>query len=288
MDNCIRGITEDGGIAFCAVDASELVGEMEKLHKTSAVASAALGRLLIAAGMMGEMMKHVDDKITLRVNGGGVSGTVLAVSNAKGQVKGYISNPLADMPIRNDGKLDVGGAVGTNGTLSVCKDLGLKEPYVGQIPLVSGEIAEDITHYYAVSEQVPTVCGLGVLVNKDLSIQNAGGYIIQLLPGATEKEIEKLENNIKNLKSVTQMLNEGKTPKQWIDIALSGFEPQVLATQKISYSCDCNDERVEKIIISLGKKELEKMLLEEKNAEVVCHFCNKKYNLDIQSILNKI
>ncbi len=288
MDNCIRGITENGGIAFCAIDAGEMISEMEKLHKTSAVTSAALGRLLIAAGMMGAMMKHVDDKVTLRINGGGAAGTLLAVSNGKGEVKGYVTNPVVEIPPKANGKLDVSTAVGVDGTLSVCKDLGLKEPYVGQIPLVSGEIGDDITQYYAVSEQIPTVCGLGVLVNADLSIANAGGFLIQLLPGATDEEITKLENNINNLKSITAMLSEGKKPMDWMNIALDGFDPQILATEKIGYSCDCNEERVEKIMISLGKPELENMLKEEENAEIICHFCNKQYNISIEKILNEL
>ncbi len=288
MSNCIRGITENGGIAFCAIDASELVREMESLHKTSAVASATLGRLLIAAGMMGAMMKHVDDKVTLRVNGGGALGTVLAVSNARGEVKGYVSNPVVEIAPKANGKLDVGGAVGVDGTLSVCKDLGLKEPYVGQIPLVSGEIGDDITQYYAVSEQIPTVCGLGVLVNKDLSIANAGGFLIQLLPGATDSEITMLENNIKNMDSVTNLLNEGKTPKDIIEIALRGFNPGILATEKVQYKCDCSENRVEKVLISLGLAELERMKEEEPTAQVVCHFCNKEYNIKVDKIINEI
>ncbi len=288
MNNCIRGITENGGIAFCAIDASELVQKMESLHKTSAVASAALGRLLIAAGMMGAMMKHVDDKVTLRINGGGALGTVLAVSNAKGEVKGYVGNPIVDLPPKANGKLDVGGAIGIDGTLSVCKDLGLKEPYVGQIPLVSGEIGDDITQYYAVSEQIPTVCGLGVLVNKDLSIANAGGFLIQLLPGASEAEITALENNINNMQSVTTLLSEGKTPKNIIDIALKGFEPGILATEEVKYECDCSEKRVEKILISLGVPELERMKTEEPTAQVVCHFCNKEYNVEVQKLIDEL
>ena len=208
MGNMIRGISENGGVIFCGVDSTNLVRTMEQIHKTSAVTSAALGRLLTAASIMGIMLKNSKDSITLRVNGGGPAGTVLAVADGMGCVKGYVENPVVEIPLRPDGKLNVGGAVGRDGTLSIVRDLGLKEPYVGQIPLVSGEIAEDITSYYATSEQIPTVCALGVLVDPDLTISCAGGYLLQLLPGATEEEITMLEKNIANVPSVTTLLQQ--------------------------------------------------------------------------------
>ncbi len=287
-NNCIRGISEDGGVIFCAVDTTETVREMEKIHRTSAVCSAALGRLLTAAGIMGAMAKHVDDSITLSIKGGGPCGTVLAVANGRGDVKGYVGNGLVEIPLRADGKLDVGGAVGKDGTLSVVKDLGLKEPYVGQIPLVSGEIGDDITAYYAHSEQVPTVCGLGVLVDADLTIKRAGGFLIQLLPGATEEEITRLEKNIQAMSSVTDLLESGKTPEDMMYMALDGFNPNVLDEQSVRYHCDCSEERVEKVMISLGRDEIEKMIREKSDAEAVCHFCDKKYTFDLTQLLQKL
>jgi len=204
MSRLIRAISENGGVLFCAVDSTDIVREAERIHKTSAVTSAALGRLLTAASMMGVMLKSEKDSLTLRIKGGGPSGTVLAVSDGAGNVRGYVEQPVVELPPRADGKLDVGGAVGRDGTLSVLKDLGMKEPYVGQVPLVSGEIAEDITAYYAVSEQTPTVCALGVLVDRDLSILTAGGYLLQLLPGASDAEITHLEQNVAAPPSVTE------------------------------------------------------------------------------------
>lgn len=228
MGNMIRGISENGGVIFCGVDSTNLVRTMEQIHKTSAVTSAALGRLLTAASIMGIMLKNSKDSITLRVNGGGPAGTVLAVADGMGCVKGYVEHPVVEIPLRPDGKLNVGGAVGRDGTLSIVRDLGLKEPYVGQIPLVSGEIAEDITSYYATSEQIPTVCALGVLVDPDLTISCAGGYLLQLLPGATEEEITMLEKNIANVPSVTTLLQQGKTMKDIMEMVMQGFDPQVL------------------------------------------------------------
>ncbi len=284
-NNCIRGISENGGVAFCGVDATQMVCDMEKLHETSAVVSAALGRLLIAAGMMGVMMKHNDDSITLKIKGDGPIGTLCAVSNGKGETKGYVANSVVELPLRQDGKLNVGMAVGKEGMLSVVRDLGLKEPYIGQVPLVSGEIGDDITSYYAKSEQMPTVCGLGVLVSEDLSIESAGGFLIQLLPGATEEEITMLEQNIKNLQSVTNLLKEGKTPYDIMHIALKGFNPEVLDEQNICYNCNCSYDKVEKIVLSLGKDEIKNMIEEKEDAEVICHFCNKKYSVFLPDLM---
>ena len=200
--NMLRGISENGGIVFYGVDSTEIVREMERLHKTSAVTTAALGRLLTAASMMGIMLKSTQDSVTLQIKGGGPAGRLLAVSDGTGNVKGYVEHPVVELPPRADGHLNVGAAVGKDGTLDVIRDLGMREPYIGQVPLTSGEIAEDITTYFAISEQVPTVCALGVLVDKDLSVRCAGGFVVQLLPGATEEEIEHLEKNIKAMPSV--------------------------------------------------------------------------------------
>ncbi len=288
MGNMIRGISENGGVIFCGVDSTNLVRTMEQIHKTSAVTSAALGRLLTAASIMGIMLKNSKDSITLRVNGGGPAGTVLAVADGMGCVKGYVENPVVEIPLRPDGKLNVGGAVGRDGTLSIVRDLGLKELYVGQIPLVSGEIAEDITSYYATSEQIPTVCALGVLVAPDLTISCAGGYLLQLLPGATEEEITMLEKNIANVPSVTTLLQQGKTMQDIMEMVMQGFDSQVLDEYDVEYRCDCTEQRVERALISMGRAELEKLAAEEPVVEVNCQFCDKKYNVDVNKLLKSL
>ena len=288
MSRLIRAISENGGVIFYALDSTDIVREAERIHKTSAVTTAALGRLLTAASMMGVMLKGPDNSLTLRVKGGGPAGTVLAVSDGQGNVRGYVEQPIVELAPRADGKLDVGGAVGKDGTLSVVKDLGMKEPYVGQVPLVSGEIAEDITAYYAVSEQTPTVCALGVLVDRDLSVMTAGGYLIQLLPGALESEITQLEKNIAALPSVTRLLRDGITLEGIMERALDGFSPNILDERDVCYRCDCSQDRVERALLSLGKQELSEMAQEEKPIEVCCHFCDKKYQVDAAALLEKL
>ena len=286
MANLIRGLSENGGVVFCGVDSTDIVRKAEKLHTTSATCSAALGRLLTGATLMGSMLKDDRDQITLRVSGGGPAGVVIACTDGTGNVKGCIDNPLVELPLKENGHLDVGGAVGKNGVLTVIRDNRLqKEPTVGQVPLVSGEIAEDLTAYYAYSEQVPTVMALGVLVDKDLSILCAGGFMVQLLPGATEEEIEHLEKNIKAMPSVTTMLEEGKSVRDMLELALAGFAPDILDSYHVTYKCDCGLERVEKMIRSLGKKEVERMRDEDPVAEVNCQFCNKNYKVDLNELL---
>ena len=213
---------------------------------------------------------------------------MLAVSDGKGNVRGYVEQPIVELQPRADGKLDVGGAVGKDGTLSVVKDLGMKEPYVGQVPLVSGEIAEDITAYYAVSEQTPTVCALGVLVDRDLSVMTAGGYLIQLLPGALESEITRLEQNVAAMPSVTRLLRDGATLEAIMERALDGFSPNILDEREVSYRCDCSQDRVERALLSLGRQELCEMAQEKKPIEVCCHFCDKKYQVDAAALLAKL
>ena len=283
--NMLRGISENGGIVFYGVDSTEIVREMERLHKTSAVTTAALGRLLTAASMMGIMLKSTRDSVTIQVRGGGPAGRLLAVSDGTGNVKGYVENPVVELPPREDGHLDVGTAVGRDGTLDVIRDLGMREPYIGQVPLTSGEIAEDITSYFAISEQVPTVCALGVLVDTDLSVRCAGGFIVQLLPGATEQEIDLLEQNIKAMPSVTAMLEQGKTVRDMLDMALQGFRPDILDSYHVTYRCDCSRERVEGMLRSLGRKEVEKLRDEDPIAEVNCQFCDKIYKVDLNELL---
>jgi len=277
MGKLIRCITSDGQVMATAVDTTDIVNHAEQIHKTSAVVTAALGRLLTAGSMMGNMLKGRDDSITLRVNGDGPTGSLIVVSDFNGDVRGYVQNPVVELPLNEKGKLDVGGAVGKNGLLYVLKDLGLKEPFSGSVPLVSGEIAEDITSYYAMSEQIPTVCALGVLVNPDLSVKAAGGYIIQLLPAASDSTIDKLEKSISELRSVTAMLSDGMTPEDIVRAALSGFQVEVLYTQDIEYKCNCSKERVAKALVSLGREELEEMAAEKEVTEVSCHFCDKVY-----------
>ena len=286
MANLIRGLSENGGVVFCGVDSTELVRRAEQLHTTSATCSAALGRLLTGASLMGSMLKDDGDKVTLRVQGGGPAGVLIACTDGTGNVKGCIDNPLVELPPKADGHLDVGGAVGRSGVLTVIRDNRLqKEPTVGQVPLVSGEIAEDLTRYYATSEQIPTVCALGVLVDKDLSILCAGGYLLQLLPGATDAEIDTLEKNIAAMPSVTEMLRAGKTPKDMMELAMAGFAPQVLDERTVGYQCDCSEERTKGMLLSLGRKELVKMRDEAPNCEVVCHFCHSKYQYDLNDLI---
>ena len=283
--NMLRGISENGGIVFYGVDSTEIVREMERLHKTSAVTTAALGRLLTAASMMGIMLKSTRDSVTIQIRGGGPAGRLLAVSDGTGNVKGYVENPVVELPPREDGHLDVGTAVGRDGTLDVIRDLGMREPYIGQVPRTSGEIAEDITSYLAISEQVPTVCAFGVLVDTDLSVRCAGGFIVQLLPGATEQEIDLLEQNIKAMPSVTAMLEQGKTVRDMLDMALQGFQPDILDSYHVTYRCDCSRERVEGMLRSLGRKEVEKLRDEDPIAEVNCQFCDKTYKVDLNELL---
>ena len=288
MDNMVRVISENGGIVVCAVDSTAIVQKMESVHETSAVVSAALGRLLTAASLMGSWLKHEEDSLTLRVDGGGAAGPVLAVSDGEGHVRGYASRPVVEIPLRADGKLDVGTAVGRNGTLTVIRDIGLKEPYVGRVPLASGEVAEDITAYYAASEQTPSVCALGVLVDRDLSIKRAGGYLLQLLPGASEEEIDLLERNVAGMRTVTELLEEGKTPLEIAQSLLDGFFPQLLEQRTVEYRCHCSEARTADILASLGREELRSMLEKDKDAEVECHFCGRKYHFDLAKFIENL
>ncbi|MDE5582331.1 MAG: Hsp33 family molecular chaperone HslO [Ruminococcus sp.] len=277
MGKLYRAISADGSAFAEVLDAKDIVSEIEKIHKTSAVVTAGLGRLTIGASLMGYMLKGENDSITLRIDADGQTGQLVAVADSMGNVKSYVSNPVVEIPLNKDGKLDVGGAVGREGTLSVVKDLGLKEPYVGIVPLVSGEIAEDIASYYATSEQIPTVCSLGVLINPDLSLKSAGGFLVQLLPFADEKCIDIIENNIKKIRPVSAMLAEGITPEEIADMLLDGLDPNPLDDAHPEYKCDCSRKRTEKILISLGKKELYDIADEGKNTSVGCHFCGKDY-----------
>lgn len=277
MAKIVRTISKDASVVASAIDALDMVSEIERIHKPSAVVTAALGRLSIAASLIGNGLKGENDSVTIRLNGGGATGILIAVADSRGNVKSYVGNPIVELPLNKYGKLDVSGAVGKDGTLSVVKDLGLKEPYVGQVPIVSGEIAEDIASYFAVSEQIPTVCGLGVLVNPDLTVRAAGGYLIQLLPFADESCIDVLEANVNKLPPVTKMLDSGMSAEDIAKSVLDSLEPEVMDSFDVSYKCDCSKERVERALVSLGRDELVKMAEEQDTTEVCCHFCDKKY-----------
>lgn len=287
MGNAVRMISSDGTFTVMAIDSTDIVAKMEQIHKTSAVNTAALGRLLTAASLMGAVLKGKDDSVTLRLNGGGPAGSLIAVSDSEGNVRGYVSNPVVEIPLNNKGKLDVRGTVGTDGTLTVIKDLGLKEPYTGQVPIISGEIAEDITSYFAISEQIPTVCALGVLVNPDLTVKAAGGFIIQLLPTAMDDTISAIEKSIEDIPSVTEMLYSGLDPEGMCNRVLKDFELEKLDEFYPEYKCGCSRERVIKALVSLGKEELTDMAKDE-ITKVNCHFCNKVYRFTPEEILNLI
>lgn len=286
MNKLVRMISEDGTLYCLSVDSTEMVREMQSIHGTSKVCSAALGRLITGASMMGVLLKGEKDTLTLKISGGGPASPVVAVANSKGEVKGYVGDRTVSLPLNAKGKLDVSGAVGKNGFLTVIKDLGLKEPYCAQTPIVSGEIAEDITAYYAVSEQTPTVCALGVLVNPETEeVLLAGGFLIQLLPTAGDDTISLVEKGLENIKPVTTMLAEGLTPEKICEAVLPEFKMELLDTQNVEYKCDCSEERVTAALISAGADGLREMA-EDENTEVVCHFCNKKYNFSREDILN--
>lgn len=277
MGNLYRAISADGSAFAAVLDAKDIVSEIEKIHKASAVVTAGLGRLTIAASLMGYMLKGEENSITLRIDADGPTGQLMAVADCYGNVKSCVANPVVEIPLNDVGKLDVSSAIGKNGTLSVVKDLGLREPYVGVIPLVSGEVAEDIANYYATSEQIPTVCALGVLVDTDLSVKAAGGYLIQLLPFASEECISAIEKNIAQIPPVSKLLDDGISPQEIADMLLAGLEPNELDTASPAYKCDCSRQRTEEILISIGREELEKIAAEGKDTEVSCHFCGNNY-----------
>nr|WP_317412242.1 Hsp33 family molecular chaperone HslO [uncultured Solibaculum sp.] len=284
MKNYIRCITSDGSIVASAIDSTAIVARAEQIHKTSAVVTAALGRTLSAASLMGAMLKGEEDTLTIRINGGGPAGTILAVTDSRGNVRGYAQNPVVEIPLNSKGKLDVAGAVGVDGTLSVARDIGGREPYVGQCPLVSGEIAEDITGYYATSEQIPTICALGVLVNPDLTVQVAGGLLVQLLPFADSAAVDLLEKNAKELPSVTQMLTSGMTPEDMCRRILDGMEVEILDQWDTYYRCNCSLDRVKRALSTLKRDELLSLADENGKAEINCHFCDQVYTLTRQEL----
>ena len=290
-DELVRAMTKDGFVNAVAVTTTGIVERARQIHKTLPTATAALGRLLTAASMMGNMQKVDDGSITLQLKGNGPLGRLLAVSDAEGNVRGWVENPQISMLEKAPGKLDVGAAVGTDGTLTVIRDLRMKEPYIGTIDLVSGEIAEDITSYFAQSEQIPTACALGVLVGKDQSVTAAGGYIIQLLPGAPDETIDRLEAGIQAAGSVTSMLDAGLTPEQMLQKVMEPFELEILETTPVEYRCTCSRERVARTLLTLGVEELEQIVRTQETLHIDCQFCDKIYDFtpeNVRELLNQI
>ena len=276
MDEIVRAVTKDGFVKISAVTARGVVERAREIHGLSPTASAALGRTLCGASMLGELMKEDDASLTIRVNGGGPVGSVIAVSDNGGNVRGYVTEPKADLPLRGDGKLDVGGLVGTGGMLTVSRDIGLKEPYVGSTELVTGEIAEDLAQYMVESEQIPAAVGLGVLVDTDRTIKAAGGFIVQLMPGAPEELITTLEDNILVMDQLTTILAEDGVDEA-VRQVLRGLEYETVMRVPVGYRCNCSRERVEQALISCGKQELEDMAASGEDTEVSCQFCDKIY-----------
>ena len=290
-DRIVRAISTDGMVQAAAICSRDLTERARQIHKTLPVATAALGRTLAAASMMGNALKSDGASLTLQFKGGGPLGTVLAVSDNEGNVRGYVTNPHVDIPLRKDGKLDVGTAVGHEGTLTVIKDLHMKEPYVGTIDLLGGEIAEDVAGYFVESEQIPTACALGVLVDRDQSVKAAGGYLIQLMPGAAEDTIAKVEGGIMAAGAVSAILEKNGDPEAMLRTVMSDFDLKILETCPVEYRCYCSRERVERALISLGRTELEQMLSEQGGCQLTCQFCDAVYEFtaeDIQRLLKNL
>ena len=291
MDQLVRAMTRDGFVKAVAVTTRDLTERARTIHRTLPVATAALGRTLAAASMMGNALKAEGASLTLQIKGGGPLGTILAVSDTEGNVRGYVQHPQVDLPLRPDGKLDVGTAVGAGGALTVIKDLGMKEPYIGSVGLLGGEIAEDLAAYFVESEQIPTACALGVLVDRDQSVRAAGGYLIQLLPGAAEDTIAKVEGGVLAAGPVTALLERDSSPEALLRTVLSDFEVELLETSPHAYKCYCSRDRVERALISMGVEELEDLLEEQGGCELTCQFCDQIYRFtraDLEALLTEM
>lgn len=288
MGKIVRYITKDGSAFIIAADSTDAVYKMERIHKPSAAVTAGMGRLMTAASLMGVMLKDKDDSVTLRFNGNGPAGCVIAVSDWQGNCRISVENPIVELPLNSKGKLDVSGALGNSGYLYVVKDIGLKEPFIGTTQIVSGEVAEDITNYFAVSEQTPSVCSLGVLINPDLKVNCAGGFLIQLLPGCPENIIDVLEKNISVLPPVTQMLSGKMTVDEMAAKAMGGLDLDKLDETEFTYKCNCSRQKAQAAMLAAGKKELEDMLKDGKPAVMECHFCDKRYEFDLEDIKSLI
>lgn len=282
-DYIIRAVAAKSQIRAFAAVTTEVVESARNAHNTSPVATAALGRLLTGGAMMGVMMKGEKDILTLQIHAGGPLNGITVTADSQGNVKGYVGNPDVCIPANSKGKLDVAGAVGV-GFMNVIKDMGLKEPYVGQVALQTSEIAEDLTYYFATSEQVPSAVGLGVLMNKNNTVRQAGGFIVQLMPFAEESVISRLEQNVAKISSVTSLLEEGHTPESLLNTVLDGFDVEINDRVPTKFYCNCSKERVEKALISIGRKELNEMIQEGKPIEMNCHFCNTNYTFTVEEL----
>ncbi len=288
-DILTKAITRDGFFKISAIVTTETVNQAHQYHQTGPLASAALGRLLTAGLLMADGLKEEDASLTLQVRGDGPLGMLAVVADAKGGVKGYVANPAAELPLKDNGKLDVGSGVGA-GTLSVIRDLKMKEPYIGQVPIQTGEIGDDLAYYFMQSEQIPSVVALGVLVERDYTIAQAGGVLVQVMPGCDQRSIDRLENSIQGMMSVTEMLQHGMSAKDMIQYVMLGFDVEFLEDVAVGYCCDCSRERMERAIISLGKSEIQDMIEEQGEAEIVCHFCNQAYQFqkeDLEVLLQR-
>lgn len=284
MDQIVRAIAGDGKIKAVGISAKDMVEHARQVHKTLPLATAALGRALMGVSVMGDMMKEEQASVTLQIKGDGPLGTIVAVSDSQGNARGYVHNGEVELLEKEPGKLDVGAGVGCDGTLTVIRDLNLKEPYVGSIRLVSGEIADDISAYFVESEQIPTACALGVLVDTDQSVTAAGGYLIQLLPGADEDLIGKLEHNIMKVGHATGILKQGKSAADLLRAVLEGFDPEILEAHPVEYRCYCNRDRVVRALVSMGREELASLIEEQGQAELTCQFCDKVYHFTKQEL----
>jgi molecular chaperone Hsp33 len=277
MDYAVRAIDSSGSIRAFAAVTTRLAGQAAEIHRCSPTGAAALGRSLTAAFLMGLMFKNDNNRLTLQIAGGGPLGRIVVVANALGEVKGYADVPQADLPLKPSGKLDVGGLVGKDGCLTVIKDLGLKEPYLGKVELVSGEIAEDMAAYFTYSEQTPSAVALGVLVGTNLSVRASGGYLIQLMPDAGDRKAERIQERLMDIKPVSMLVDEGYSPEGILEHVLQGTDLRFLETKPLKLKCDCSKKRLEEVLISLGKDDIKDMLEKDGKAEVVCHFCNSRY-----------
>ena len=280
----VRAITGDGLVKAVAITGRDIVERARNIHKLLPMGTAALGRTLLGASMMGDMLKEERGALTLQIKGGGPLGTILAVSDWEGNVRGYVQNPQVELMEKHPGKLDVGAAVGLDGTLTVIKDIGLKEPYIGSIGLFSGEIADDLAMYFVESEQIPTACALGVLVGLDQSVTAAGGYLIQLLPGAGEDMIAKIETGVRSMGSVSRALAEGLDGEGLLRAVLQGFGLEILEKHPVEYRCYCSRERVSRALISMGKQELSELIAEQGQAELTCQFCDQVYRFSREEL----
>lgn len=283
-DKIIRAIAKDGQVRILVATTTNMVNEGVKIHNCAPTAAAAFGRMLTAGSLMGALLKSDKDVVTLKISGGGSANGITVTSYSNSHVKGYIGNPLADLPANDLGKLDVSGIIGKEGNLLVIRDMGLKEPYIGQVPIYTGEIGDDLAYYFTVSEQTPTAVGLGVLVDKDLSIKHAGGLIIQMMPGADEMLADLITFRLQDMGSITKFMSEGKSAEDILNFLFDDMGLKVLDTMEPRYECDCSREKVERALISIGKEELQKICDEEKNEELKCHFCNKTYEFTPQEI----